>query len=105
MSSEIVHVVLVRWAATGPADIADRIDRAVRSVRDTVPGVVEIGHGPSVSVEHLERGYTYGLYVRFADAAARDGYLPHPAHEPLAELITTHSETFLVFDLAVPPSA
>ena len=99
MGEQIIHIVLLRWAAGAPSDVVDRFDRAVRAVRETIPGVVEVTHGPSVSVEGLERGYDYGLYVRFADAAARDGYLPHPAHQPLAELITTHAETFLVFDL------
>lgn len=96
---QIIHIVLLRWAAGAPSDVTGRFDHAVRTVRATIPGVVEVTHGPSVSVEGLEQGYDYGLYVRFADAAARDGYLPHPAHQPLAELITTYAETFLVFDL------
>lgn len=96
---QIVHVVLVRWAATAPPDVAGLVDGAVGPVRDTIPGVLEVAHGPSVSVEGLEQGYDYGLYVRFADAAARDAYLPHPAHAPVADLITTHADTFVVFDL------
>ena len=78
MVDGVIHVVLVRWAATAPPDVVERFDAAVGSVRDTVPGVVEITHGPSVSTEGLEQGYGYGLYVRFTDAAARDAYLPTP---------------------------
>lgn len=99
MAAQIIHVVLVRWAATAPSDVVERLDRTVSTVRDTVPGVVEISHGPSVSTEQLEQGYDYGLYVRFADAAARDVYLPHPAHRPLSDLITTYADAVLVFDL------
>lgn len=99
MAGQIIHVVLMRWGATAPSDVVERLERAVGTVRDTVPGVVEISHGPSVSTEHLERGYDYGLYVRFADAAARDAYLPHPSHRPLSDLITTHADAVLVFDL------
>ncbi len=99
MSGSIIHVVLLRWSPSTPADVVERFDLAVRGVRDAVPGVLEVSHGPSVSTEHLERGYDYGLHVRFADAAARDAYLPHPAHRPLSDLITTYAETFLVFDL------
>ena len=98
--TEIIHVVLIRWSPSAPDDLADRVDRAVRGVREAVAGVVEVSHGPNVSVENLERGYEYGLYVRFADASARDAYLPHPAHLPLAELITTHAASFVVVDLA-----
>ncbi|WP_199423237.1 Dabb family protein [Actinotalea solisilvae] len=105
MGPQIIHVVLLRWAATAAPDAVEQLDAAARTVRESVPGVVEISHGPSVSTEHLERGYDYGLYVRFTDAAARDAYLPHPAHRPLADLITTHADTVLVFDLAGPPTA
>lgn len=105
MAAQIVHVVLVRWSPTAPPDVAALVEVAVRAVRETIPGVLEAAHGPSVSVEHLEQGYDYGLYVRFADAAARDAYLPHPVHRPLAELITAHAETFVVFDLAAGGSA
>ena len=99
VDAQIMHVVLVRWAQTAPSDVVERLDRAATSVRDTVPGIVELSHGPSVSTEHLEQGYTYGLHVRFADAAARDTYLPHPAHRPLSDLITTYADAVLVFDL------
>ena len=101
MSAQIIHVVLVRWAATAAPDVVARFDAAARAVRETIPGVLEVVHGPSVSVEHLEQGFDHALHVRFADAAARDEYLPHPAHGPLAELITANAETFVVFDLAV----
>lgn len=101
MSAQIIHVVLVRWAATAAPDVLDRFEAAAHVVRETIPGVLEVVHGPSVSVEHLEQGYDHALHVRFADAAARDAYLPHPAHAPLAELIVANAERFVVFDLAV----
>lgn len=98
---EIVHVVLLRWAQAAPPDVVARLDDLVAAMRAAIPGVLEVAHGPGVSVEGLEQGYTYGLYVRFADAAARDRYLPHPAHRPVADLIGTHAEALLVFDLPV----
>ena len=69
MGQEIIHVVLVAWAPTTPPDLAARLEEAVQHVRESVPGIVEATHGPSVSVEGLERGFDHGLYVRFADAA------------------------------------
>ena len=99
MGPQVVHVVLVRWAHPTAPDLMAQLERAVRAVHEEIPGVVEVAHGPSISVEGLERGFEYGLYVRFADAAARDAYLPHPAHQPLAALISSSAETFVVFDL------
>jgi len=37
--------------------------------------------------------------VTFESAAARDGYLDHPTHLPVAELIGEWSERLVVFDL------
>jgi hypothetical protein len=97
---QILHVGLVTWAASAPADLGARVDEAVRTALDGVPGLLEASHGPSVSTEGLERGYTYGFCLRFADADALAGYLPHPAHRPLSDLIGTHADALLVFDLS-----
>ena len=105
MEGQIIHVVLLTWAATVPPDVVEQLDRAARSVRDTIPGVLEVSHGPSVSTEGLERGYDYALYVRFADVAARDGYLPHPSHRPLSDLIAAHADALVVFDLRADATA
>lgn len=105
MDGQIIHVVLFSWTATAPPDVEDRFDRALRSVRETISGVLDVSHGPSVSTEGLEQGHGYALYVRFADAAARDAYLPHPSHTPVADLITAHADNLLVFDLLAGTTA
>ena len=102
MAEQIIHVVLIAWGPTVPDDVAEQLDGLVADVRAGVPGVVEATHGPSVSVEGLEHGYDHALHVRFEDVAARDAYLPHPAHRPLAELITAHAADLVVFDLTAP---
>ena len=56
--------------------------------------------GPSVSPEGLEGGFDWALVVRFRDAAARDAYLPHPAHQPVADHIGARSARVVVFDVA-----
>ncbi len=105
MAGQIIHVVLMRWASSAAPDVVARLDEAVAAVRAGIPGIVEATHGPGVSPEGLERGYEHGLYVRFVDAAARDAYLPHPVHRPLATLIGDNADAVLVFDLDAPASA
>jgi hypothetical protein len=96
----IVHIVLVKWQADMPASTMDRLTELVNSFPSAIPGVLEVVHGPSVSTENLEAGYEWALVVTFADSLARDGYLDHPAHAPVSELIGTWSERLVVFDLA-----
>lgn len=101
--SEVLHVVLVRWSGDGDTAAARATaDQLVEEHLTTIPGVVEVAHGTSVSPEGLEQGFDWALVVRFADAAARDAYLPHPAHQPVAAHLQRRSDAVVVFDLDVP---
>ncbi|MFN3867142.1 MAG: Dabb family protein [Demequina sp.] len=99
-SGGIVHVVLTQWRSGTPsealADLPEMIDRFPAEI----PGVVSVVHGASVSHEGLEAGYDWGLVVTFDSPEALDGYLPHPAHLPVAGVIGEWAERLAVFDLA-----
>jgi len=100
MMAEIVHVVLARWSATAPDHVRETARTIARSLAHRIPGIIRLDEGPSVSPEQLEGGYDYALAVRFRDAASRDAYLPHPAHQELVEVFQTALETVVVFDIA-----
>ena len=100
MSEGVTHVVLAEWAgdesaAVDTAELARLIDTHLARIA----GVVAIDHGPSVSPEGLEGGFDWGMVVTFADTAARDAYLPHPEHAPVAEFLRAHARRVVVFDL------
>ena len=67
---------------------------------DTIPGALAVHCGPSTSPEGLEDGFEWALVVSFESSAARDDYLPHPAHQPVAQLISRLAEHVVVFDVA-----
>ena len=93
------HVVLVSWR-DGEADRAEQVVRPlVGDFPQTIPGVLGVAEGRSTSPEGLEGEFDYALVVTFASAEARDAYLPHPAHQPVAEAIGAHSERVVVFDV------
>jgi hypothetical protein len=96
----VVHVVLVRWRAGADGDAREAVRAGVRGLASAVPGVLGIEEGPSVSPEGLEQGHGYGFVVTFADAAARDAYLPHPAHVEVADAIGRAADGVTVFDIA-----
>ncbi len=97
--AEISHVVLVQWRADVAAAVKEQAREAARGFVDAIPGTLEVVEGPSVSPEGLEQGFDYGFVIRFADAAARDAYLPHPVHRVLADLIGANAERVVVYDL------
>ena len=97
--STTTHVVLVSWR-DGEADQAEQVVRPlVAAFPQTIPDVLNVAEGRSSSPEGKEEGYDYALIVTFASPEARDAYLPHPAHLPVAEAIGAHADKVVVFDV------
>ncbi len=97
--SAVVHVVLVEWGADTPDDVKEAAREAARGFPSRIEGVLSVVEGPSSSPENLEGGIDYGLVITFADAAARDAYLPHPVHRVLGDVIGKHSARVIVYDI------
>ncbi len=97
----VVHMVLVQWRPD-LSDTALSVARiAARRMESRISGIVRLEEGPSVSPEGLEQEHNYGLLVEFESGAARDAYLPHPAHLEFGEHIKAGAIKVTVFDLAV----
>jgi hypothetical protein len=77
----IRHMVLVRVRQDVAASEIAAIFAELEALKPLVPGFQAFKGGPNVSPEGLARGYTHGFTVDFADAAARDAYLVHEAHQ------------------------
>src|SRR3954468_15849738 len=95
----VVHVVLVRWKPEATGAELDEITEFASAFTDTIPGALAVHCGPSTSPEGLEGGFEWALIVHFASSSARDDYLPHPAHQPVAQLISRLAEQVVVFDV------
>ena len=80
----IRHVVLIklRDAADAP-----QIFSALKDLQSQISGIINVSAGSDCSPEGLQRGFTHGFTVDFVDAAARDDYLPHPAHQKVGAMI------------------
>jgi Stress responsive A/B Barrel Domain len=85
----IRHVVLLKLRN---ASESPQIFAALKSLQSQISGIVDIRCGIDCSPEGLQRGYAHGFTVDFADAAARDAYLPHPAHQKVGAMIVAACE-------------
>jgi hypothetical protein len=85
----IRHVVLIKLR---DASEAPSIFAALKTLQSQIPGIINIAAGTDSSPEGLQRGYTHGFTVDFVDAAARDTYLPHPAHQKVGAMIVAACE-------------
>lgn len=84
---QIKHAVLMKFKASTSPQKVDEIFDALRKLRQVIPGLLDFSGGPYSSPEGLHQGFTHGFVMTFTDAASRDGYIPHPEHEKVKDLL------------------
>jgi hypothetical protein len=94
------HLVLLKFKPdTSPTTIAE-ITAAFHALRTAIDTVRALESGTDVSPEGLAKGYTHAFLLTFDDAAGRDHYLPHPAHQAFVTQLQPLLEDVLVLDYA-----
>jgi hypothetical protein len=81
------HIVLFKFKPSATDDQVRQVTDAFRALKDKVPGIVSFEQGPNTSQEGRNLGFNYVYVLTFTDAAARDAYLPHPAHQKFGEYL------------------
>jgi quinol monooxygenase YgiN len=92
------HLVLLRFKADASAEAVAGIARAFVALREQIDGVRDLEWGTDVSPEGLAKGFTHAFLLSFDDAAARDAYLPHPAHQVFVAQLKPLLDDVLVVD-------
>ncbi len=92
------HIVMFQFKPETTAEEIKAVEQAFAALPTKIDTIVDFEWGTDVSVEGLTRGYTHCFVVTFKDAAGRDAYLPHPAHQEFVALVRQNRETNLVFD-------
>jgi len=92
------HVVLFKFKAEVDAARVAELVAAFVALKDTIDVVEALEWGTDMSPEGLQDGFTHCFYLTFADAAARDAYLPHPVHQAFVEQLRPCLEKALVID-------
>jgi hypothetical protein len=77
----IRHIVFVKFPTDARSETIDGVFRALDDLRAPLPGMLSFKGGANISPEGLARGFTHAFVADFVDAAARDAYLVHPAHQ------------------------
>jgi len=94
------HLVLLKFKPEAtPAQVA-AIVAAFVALRDRVETVRALEWGTDVSPEGLAKGFSHAFMLSFADAAGRDAYLPHPAHQAFVAQLQPLLADVLVLDYA-----
>ena len=87
-SPEMVrHVVVFKFKPAATEAQIKQVTDAFVALKTKIPGIVSLEHGVNNSPEKRNQGFTHVYQVTFTNAAARDAYLPHPAHKAFGELL------------------
>ena len=92
------HVVLLKFKDDAKAELIREVEAEFRALKSRIPGVQSLEWGTNVSPEGLNQGFTHCFFVTFADAKARDAYLPHQAHQDFVKILRPVLDKVLVVD-------
>jgi quinol monooxygenase YgiN len=100
-AAKLRHVVLFKFKDGATKEQVRDVEERFGRLKAQIPGILAYEWGTNVSPEKLDQGFTHCFFVTFPDAAARDAYLPHPAHKAFVEVLKPHLEKALVVDYVV----
>ena len=93
---------MFRFKAEAAAADVGAIVEAFVALRTQVDTVRALEWGTNVSSEGLAKGFTHAIQLSFDDAAGRDVYLPHPAHQAFVARLQPVLDDVLVIDYQTP---
>tara|TARA_R110000787_G_scaffold16204_1_gene49417 strand:- start:183 stop:479 length:297 start_codon:yes stop_codon:yes gene_type:complete len=97
----IRHILLIKFKdSVGHSDIGN-VKILFESMVQKIDGVLSVEWGLNDSPEHMNKGFTYSVFMTFANEKGRDNYLPHPEHEALKEVFVPLLDDIVVFDYQV----
>ena len=93
------HVVTFQFKEEVTADRRDQAIKDFLALKDEIPEIKSFEGGEDISVEGLSKGFTHCFILTFENEAARDIYIPHPAHKKLAEKNKPLMQDLVVVDV------
>ena len=92
------HVVLFKFKDTATPEQIRAIETKFGALKSQIPAILDLEFGTNMSPENRAEGFTHCFFLTFRDAAARDSYLPHPAHKEFGAQLRPHLDKVLVID-------
>lgn len=99
--AKVKHIGLIKFKAGTTEDQINGLFENLLDLSESVEGLEDYVSGPNSSPEGLDNGFTHAFVMTFADAAARDAYLPHPEHQRFKETFSPLFESIIVLDFEV----
>ena len=97
----IRHILLIKFKAGVGAAQIESVKALFEATPTKIEGVLSAEWGLNDSPEGLNKDFTHAVFMTFADAAARDHYLPHPQHDALKQVFVPLVQDIVVFDYSL----
>jgi quinol monooxygenase YgiN len=95
------HLVLIAFKPETPPATRSSLEAAFAELPRLIDGISSFEWGTNVSPEGLNKNLSHAFVATFVDAAARDAYLPHPAHLAFVEQLKPWLSDVVVLDYSV----
>lgn len=92
------HAVYFAYTDDTTPEEIEIIETAFAKLPSQIDGIKGFEMGVNSSPEGLNKGLTHAYLLTFHSDAARDAYLPHPAHKAFGDIVGPHLKDVLVVD-------
>lgn len=83
----LVHMVSFKFKPEATAAQIKEVEVAFGALKTKIPQIVSYEWGTNISPEKLDKGFTHGFILTFADDKDRDVYLKHPDHQAFGKIV------------------
>ncbi len=101
--SVLRHNVFFSFKETSSQEDIQSVIDAFRNLQNEIDGIEAFEYGVNSSPEGLNQGLTHAFVLTFYSDAARDAYLPHPAHAAFGAILGPHLDKVTVVDYWTRP--
>jgi len=99
----IRHILFITFTDDASPDEINAVRLAFSRIPQLVEGVTRVEWGINDSLEGKNAGFTHCVLMTFSDEAARQRYMPHPAHEALKTIFRPVLQDIVVLDFTLAP--
>ncbi|WP_449543734.1 Dabb family protein [Enterobacter ludwigii] len=99
----IRHILFMTFTDSALPEQIQAVRSAFLQVPEQIEGITSVEWGTNDSPEEKNAGVTHCVLMTFADEAARQRYLPHPAHEALKVIFRPVLRDIIVLDYTLNP--
>lgn len=96
----VTHVVLIQPKSSTSNEKLLALLQDIQALQEIIPGILSISVGENLSL--YDRGFTYGVIMRFVDEAHLQAHHTHPAHVAVVSELDNLCQQSIDFDLHEP---